>query len=143
MGSAVKIKRPGSKRPRIKGGRLTDIQVPESMRELDQYRAEIDEYWDVLLGRVDPPIDKGVHTLQEVATVYYARAKEIHAIIKDGEAEGYIIKNSAEYKFRTGKLRDFIEVASKAADLGSRRVTVAQLAAEMKLDAADLDMEDE
>jgi hypothetical protein len=30
------------------------------------------------------------------------------------------------YKFRTGKLRSFIEAASKTIDLGSRRVTNAQ-----------------
>jgi hypothetical protein len=87
---------------------------------------------DVLMGHVDAPIDVGVMTLMEVADAYYARAKEIEQLILRAEAEGQVTKGSRTYRFRTGELRSFIEMASHAADLGSRRVTVAKLEYDMQ-----------
>jgi hypothetical protein len=80
----------------------------------------------VLLGRVDPPIDKGVSTLMEVADAYYARACEIEKVILRAEADGNVIKSSKTAQFRTGELRRFIEVAHNASRVGSRRITVAE-----------------
>lgn len=137
----TKIKKPGQPRPRIKGGTLTDIHTVPGLGSLTDLREELDTYWDVLLGHDEPPVEHGVHTMQEVATAYYARAKYIHGCIREAELEGEVTKGSTMYGFRTGMLRDFIEAASKVADLGSRRVTVAQLRHDMKLDAEDLDMD--
>lgn len=77
---------------------------------------------DVLLGREDPPVD-GVLSLMEVADAYYARAMELTMLIQQMEREGTVLKGSSHYKFRTGELRTFSEMAKRAADLGSRRLT--------------------
>jgi hypothetical protein len=86
-------------------------------------RQEIGHYKDVLLGREDPPIDRGVLTLMEVAEAYHARAKEIEMELLELENTGAILRGSNPYKFRTGYLRSFIELTSKTIELGSRRVT--------------------
>lgn len=95
-------------------------------------RAELDEYVDVLMGREDPPHDNGVLTLMETAQVYYSRAMEITMLIQRAESMGAVTKGSSYYKLRTGELRSFIELAKSAIDLGSRRMTQAQLEWEMR-----------
>jgi hypothetical protein len=87
------------------------------------WRDELDEMRSVLLGHEDPPVDRGVLTLFEVADAYFARAKEMEQVIMRQEADGNVLKNSKTYRFRTGELRSFIELAKGAAELGSRRVT--------------------
>lgn len=98
-------------------------------------REELQEMWDVLLGRNEPPITRGVLTLMEVAEAYYARAAEMTAHIQQQEAEGIVAKGTSLYKFRTGELRTFMEAAKSAADLGSRRVTFARLEFDMETEA--------
>ena len=91
---------------------------------------ELLDMTDVLLGRVEPPIQRGVMSLMEVADAYYARASELTMLIQAGEREGTVVRGTNYYKFRTGELRTFMDMAKRAADLGSRRVTYAQLLAE-------------
>lgn len=93
---------------------------------------ELQDMTDVLLGRMDPPTHKGIMTLQEVADAYFARASEMTMLIQKGEREGHIDKGSPQYLFRTGELRTFMELAKRAADLGSRRLTDEQLRFEME-----------
>lgn len=88
---------------------------------------ELQVYTDILLGRKPPPIDAGILTLMECAEAFHARAKEMEMSLLNGEAEGAILKGSGPYRFRTGALRSFIEMAAKAIDLGSRRVTHANM----------------
>lgn len=102
--------------------RTRTVTVGTGLPTVVEMRDELKEYWDVLLGRVDSPV-QGVHALQEVADQYYARAAELTALIQAGEADGVIPKGSELVKFRTGELRTFREVAGKAAELGSRRLT--------------------
>ena len=90
----------------------------------------VDELWsmtDVLLGRDEPPIDIGVGTLMEVAEVYHARASEMEMQIQELEREGKVMKGDELYKLRTGQLRTFTEMTKKTIDLGSRRVTLANM----------------
>lgn len=102
--------------------RVRVIAVGSGLPPIDEIEAELREYWDVLLGRVDAPV-KGVLALMETADMYYARASEINSLILKGERDG-TIKTGSEYKkFRTGELRDFREVARRAAEIGSRRLT--------------------
>lgn len=82
---------------------------------------------NVLLGRLPSPIQAGVLSLMEVADNYYARAAELTMLIQKAEREGDIGKGSEFYKFRTGELRTFMEMAKRAADLGSRRLTFETL----------------
>ncbi len=99
--------------------------------DLHTMRQELREYTDVLLGRVPPPIDKGVSTLMELAEAYHARAREMEAILHEAEADGYVLKGSKPYRFRTGQLRSFIELTRGAIDMGSRRITVAKMEYDM------------
>jgi hypothetical protein len=93
-------------------------------------RAELSEYMDVLLGRIDPPIDRGHLTLMEVSEAYHARAREMEAMLLRAEADGIVVRGSKAYKFRTGELRSFIELAKGAIQLGSRRITALQIEGE-------------
>lgn len=90
-------------------------------------KQELEIYVDILLGRTPPPIDAGILTLMECAEAFHARAKEMEMSLLNGESEGAILKGSGPYRFRTGALRSFIELCSKTIDLGSRRVTHAQM----------------
>ena len=49
---------------------------------------EIDEYIDVLMGHINPPISDGVDTLFEVSSTYLARAKEIEIKLLERERNG-------------------------------------------------------
>lgn len=97
-----------------------------------EIRQELDEYTDVLLGRVDPPHDNGVLTLMETANAYLSRALEITMLIQRAESMGGVTKGSGYYRLRTGELRTFVELAKGAVDLGSRRMTQAQLEHDMR-----------
>lgn len=90
-------------------------------------RIELKDMTDVLLGREEPPIDIGVSTLMEVAEAYHARAREMEMLLSQAESDGYVVKGSKHYHFRTGELRAFIELVRKSIELGSRRITVAQM----------------
>jgi hypothetical protein len=86
----------------------------------------------VLKGDEPAPIHNGIMTLMEVAQAYYARAAELTMLLQKHEAQGQILKGSAHYKLRTGSLRTFLDMASKSIDLGSRRVTAAQIEHEQR-----------
>ena len=90
-------------------------------------RIELDEYIEVLLGRQTPPIENGELTLMEYSNAVYSRAMELTMMIQRAESDGQVLKGSRYYKFRTGELRTFTELALRAIDLGSRRVTWAQM----------------
>lgn len=104
---------------------------------VQQLRDELDEMKDVLMGRVEPPIDKGVMTLQEVADAYYSRAAEITIDLHRMEADGHITKGDPGYKFRTGELRMFTEMCKRSSELGSRRLTYEQMLFEARFEDPD------
>jgi hypothetical protein len=110
------------------GTTLREAQVAQGLGSPEELSAEIKGYVDVLLGRVDPPIDAGIMTLMEVADAYFARACEIDMLIHEAEREGDVLRGSKHYRFRTGELRAFLDLTKRSAELGSRRITLAQLA---------------
>lgn len=99
---------------------------------LREWQLELDEMREVLLGRQPPPISSGVLTLMEVADAYCSRAREMEQLLLRAEADGTVIKGSKQYRFRTGELRSFIEMARGAVELGSRRVTAAKMEWDME-----------
>lgn len=103
------------------------LTVKYGLPTLNGMREEVDHMVAILLGREEPPINIGVHTLQEVADGYFARASELTMLIQRLEADGVINKGDPLYKFRTGELRTFLELSKRAAELGSRRLTREQL----------------
>ena len=123
--------------PRIRfSRRLTDVEVLEGLPSVDDLHAELLDYTDVILGRADPPNDMdSVLDLMEIASAYFARAKEIDMLIHWEEQNRRVIRGSPYYKFRTGQLRSFIEMAKMMADLGSRRLTQERLLFEARYDA--------
>lgn len=117
--------------------RLTDVEVLEGLPPVEELHDELLGYTDVILGRADPPIEiNGFYLdLMEVAAAYYARAKEIDMLIHWEEQNRRVIRGSAYYKFRTGQLRSFIEMAKMMAELGSRRLSQERLLYEQRFDS--------
>ena len=109
---------------------LRAIRLGDGLPPIPKMMEEIADMTDVLMGRVEPPVHQGVITLMETADAYFARASEMTMLIQQGEREGTVLRGSAAYRFRTGELRTFMELAKRAADLGSRRITVEQMKAE-------------
>lgn len=113
-------------------GRLRAVPLGQGVPDLADLSAELQEMTDVLLGRTPPSIDAGHLTLMEIADAYFARASEITMLLQQAEREGTVMRGSSHYKFRTGELRTFLEMAKKAAELGSRRLTAESLWFEMQ-----------
>lgn len=109
---------------------MRQFEMARGMPSLVLLESEVQDMMDVLLGRVDPPINSGVLTLMEVADAYFARGSEMVMLILKGEREGSIPRGGNYAKFRTGELRHFLDVCKGARDLGSRRVTAKQLTME-------------
>lgn len=103
------------------------FRLGEGIPPLSVMRDELDEYTQVLMGRVEPPISNGDMTLMEYANAVYSRAMELTMLIQRGETDGHILKGSKHYRFRTGELRTFTELAMRCIELGSRRVTMAKM----------------
>ena len=107
---------------------LRPFVINGGLISLAALRAELQDMTDVLMGREEPPVDpRRTDALLEVADAYFARASEITMEIQRAEAEGRISRGSPYVKFRTGELRTFCEIAKRAADVGSRRITSLQL----------------
>lgn len=104
---------------------LRPFQVPAGLPPLPLLRAEVNDMWDVLTGRKEPPYWNGTLTLMEVADAYFSRASELTAMIQEGEHAKQL--NPSYKAYRTGPLRTFMEAAKRAADLGSRRLTLEQM----------------
>lgn len=104
----------------------------EEMKTLRSLESEVEGYWDILLGRVDPPFDNGILTLMEIATGIFTRCSEITATLQKLEYKDSVSKGDNLYRFRTGPLRTLMEASSKAIELGSRRVTAARIEVEMR-----------
>jgi hypothetical protein len=106
----------------------------QSLSDLTTLRIELDSYVRWLLRREPIPSVKGsrpgIGDYHEMATAVYGRAKEIEMLLHRQEADGHIPKGSAMYRFRTGELRSFLDLASKCFERGSREITEAQLAME-------------
>jgi hypothetical protein len=119
---AVRIRR-STERDIQFGRTLTQVETEYGLDSVEHLWAELQGYVDVLLGRKESPIDSPYLSLMEVATAYYARAQEMDMRIHAAEREGLVHRGSPLYKFRTGELKAFIELARKCADLGSRRLT--------------------
>ena len=107
--------------------RLRVHKLNEGLPPLPELEMELQDMIDVLLGRAEPPFNAGTMTLMEVSDSYFARASEIQMLIQQGERVGSVPKGGEYYKFRTGELRTFLEMAKRAADLGSRRLSEEQL----------------
>lgn len=109
------------------GQTLTSVRTQLGLKPVDDLFEEIMGYTDELLGRCEASIDSPYLALLEVATAYYCRAQEIDMLIHEGERKGVIAKGSPYYKFRTGELRSFFEIAKRSAELGSRRLSAERL----------------
>ena len=133
---ADQVAHPGARHVQF-GHRLTSVPLPEGLPEYEAIVEELRGYCEVLLGRVEPPIQSPYLGLAEVAAAYYARAREIEMMIYDGELSGAIEKGSTYYRLRTGQLNSFIEMSKRMYDLGSRRLSQEDLLARQRIDSGD------
>lgn len=115
-------------------GSLRLFRLGEGLPSITALQEELQDYTDVLLGRVEPPVRLRDRTLalMECADAYYSRASEIKMLIHKLEREGRVSRGDPLYVFRTGELATFLELSKRAADLGSRRLTDEQLDFEMQ-----------
>ena len=104
---------------------MQKFPLKKGLSDAKDLHEEIDEYIDVLMGHINPPISDGVDTLFEVSSTYLARAKEIEIKLLERERNGSIQTGDELKKFRTGELRSFIELCKSAQNQGSRRITMA------------------
>ena len=104
---------------------MQKFPLKRGLSDAKSLHKEIDEYIDVLMGHINPPISDGVDTLFEVSSTYLARAKEIEIKLLERERNGTIPAGDELKKFRTGELRSFIELCKSAQNQGSRRITMA------------------
>lgn len=119
------------------GQRLTEVPVVDDRGQrldADELIEELIAYTDVLLGREPAPVQSPYLDLCEIATAYYARALEMEMRIHDLERNHVVPKGHPLYKFRTGSLRSFIEMAKRMADLGSRRLSQERLLEDQRYD---------
>jgi hypothetical protein len=114
------------------GHRLMDVKLPDGLEEYDEMMDELLEMTRVLKGSADAPVSSPYLSLMEVATAYLARAYEIDMLIHQGEHGGKIERGDDLYRFRTGPLRSFIDMARKMTDLGSRRLSQEALLSEQR-----------
>lgn len=131
-----KVAHPGSKHVQFTRA-LINIPLPVGLPTEDGIYDEIEGYTDVLLGRVEPPLESPYLALAEVAAGYYSRALELEMLIRRGEDEGSIRRGSHYYKIRTGVLRSFIEMSKRLYDLGSRRLSQEDLLSRQRRDAGE------
>ena len=123
VGERKHMKKPGE------GLRLRAVKLGDGAPSIPEMQNELLDMTDILLGRVDPPV-KGLMGLMETADAFYARAAEMTMLLQQAEREGTITRGSSHYKFRTGELRTFMEMAKRASELGSRRITYEQMRGE-------------
>ena len=116
------------------GQSLVSVQVAMGLGDVDDLRDEFLGYANVLLGREPSPIDSPYLALQEVATAYHSRAREVEMLIHDAEREHVVMRGSPLYRFRTGSLASFIEMSKRLADLGSRRLSQESLLYQARLE---------
>lgn len=128
----VRIKRDT---PNVQFGRtLISVKLGLGLPDVELIKEELLGYTDILLGRVPSPIESPYLSLQEVATAFHSRAREIEMLIYMGEQEGAILRGSPLYKLRTGTLQSFIEMSKRLADLGSRRMSQEELLYRQRLE---------
>lgn len=104
-------------------GKVREFTLGSGLPTPKDIRRELEGYRDVLMGREDPPLQKGVMTLMEIANGYFSRACEIEQLILQAKAEGWLPKNKGYETLRTQEIRSFKELSKGATELGSRRVT--------------------
>jgi hypothetical protein len=104
------------------------IHVEFGLGTPDQISDEIQDMINVLLDRVNSPIDpENALALMEVADAYYMRASELTYKIHRLERQGKVNKGDELYKLRTGELADFLEACKRSIETGSRRLSALQL----------------
>lgn len=108
-------------------GKLRSFKIPAGLPTPTEIRDEMEHYRDVLHGRADPPIQKGVITLMEVAEGYFSRLCEIEQLILRAKAEGTLPAGMGYESLRTQEIRSFKELSKAATELGSRRLTFENL----------------
>lgn len=123
---ARKVVRKHKPQPSYKGS-VRQFRLGSGLPEPKAIRRELEDMRDVLMGRKEPPMQKGVATLMEIANGYFSRACEIEQLIYTAKAEGWLPKNKGYEQLRTQEIRSFKELSKAATELGSRRITFENL----------------
>lgn len=85
---------------------MQKFPLKKGLSNVEDLHAEINEYIDVIMGHINPPIADGIDTLFEVSSTYLARAKEIEIKLLERERSESIAAGDNLKKFRTVILLD-------------------------------------
>lgn len=118
----VKVTKGVKQKPSYKG-RVRQFRLGQGLPSTEAIRKELKGYKRVLMGFEDPPIQRGVMTLMEVAEGYYSRACDIEQEILEAQQEGRIPKTGEWNTLRTQEIRSYKDLFKSATELGSRRLT--------------------
>lgn len=136
----VKIKSGAELTPTIKVSKgMRHTALPLGLPGVPELEAEIREYVAVLTGHQEPPFDMGIITLMEVGNAYFARLNELRILILQAERSGAVDKSSPYAKIRTGDLAIAADLAKRCTDVGSRRLSHAQLMSDATKRGLDTD----
>ena len=106
---------------------LRPVKLPAGLPTPEEIHTELQQMFDVLIGRSPAPLNRDTLDLMEIADAFYMRATELTFIIHALEREGKVKRGEVYYKVRTGELEDFRDACKRAVELGSRRLTAMQL----------------
>ena len=84
---------------------MQKFPLKKGLSSAQELHEEINNYIDVLMGHINPPIADGVDTLFEVSSTYLARAKEIEIKLLERERNTKVEPGDELKKFRTGEVR--------------------------------------
>ena len=118
-------------------GKVRQFRLGSGLPTPKEIRRELADYRDVLMGRKEPPLERGVATLMEIANGYFSRTCEIEQLILEAKAEGWLPKNKEYETLRTQEIRSFKEMSKAATELGSRRITWENLRFEQETRGLD------
>lgn len=104
-------------------------QLGQGVPSVDQCRQEIDGYYAVFMGRIDLTEINRTTDLLEFATAVLARLNEMELLIlrAENDMQTGFNRGSQFNRFRTGELRAAQDTARKMVELGSRRLSYAQM----------------
>lgn len=122
----VVVHRGVKQKPKYKG-RVRTFTINGGLPKPEAIVSELAGYRDILFGREEPPIEKGVMTLMEIAEAYFSRTCEFEQLILEAKREGRLTSKSPYHSLRTQELRSFKEMFKSATELGSRRITFENL----------------
>ena len=89
---------------------MQKFPLKKGLSSAQELHEEINNYIDVLMGHINPPIADGVDTLFEVSSTYLARAKEIEIKLLERERNTKVESGDELKKIQNWRIKKFYRV---------------------------------